>query len=203
MKLLRCSILLFLLLLALSACSKEEAPGDIDEPPAVTNENPPENEEPEAGKATISVSVPAGLTEFFQSLTAPDLTVTVLEESSNASSDSGLYEADLFALSPREAADLYSSDQSIRLLAVVDPGDPDVRNSMICLAAKDAYVVERSELIDQFLALYKEAADEDEVAYCATGWDMLDLVQVELEAQYQEDPRPELSIPDSGLFYLP
>ena len=111
--------------------------------------------------------------------------------------------ADIVSLSPQTAADLFRSGTEVQVIAVSAPGDRDVPDSMECLVALRSWLTEDPDRADTFLAQLAQAVPQVEGAYLATGWDMLDLVQADLEAQYSDAPSPDRTVPDSSFFYLP
>lgn len=111
--------------------------------------------------------------------------------------------ADIVSLSPQTAADLFRSGTEVQVIAVSAPGDRDVPDSMECLVALRSWLEENPEQADTFLTQFAQAVPQVEGAYLATGWDMMDLVQADLEAQYIDAPSPDRTVPDSSFFYLP
>ncbi|MBP1757898.1 MAG: hypothetical protein H6Q61_147 [Firmicutes bacterium] len=112
-------------------------------------------------------------------------------------------DADIVALSPQTAADLFRSGAEVQVIAVSALADPEVPDSLECLVALRTWVEDDPGRIISFLAQMETLVNSVEGAYLATGWDMMDLVQADLEAQYLAAPSPDRTVPDSSFFYLP
>ena len=111
--------------------------------------------------------------------------------------------ADIVSLSPQTAADLFRGGIEVQIIAVSAPDDRNVPDSMECLVALRSWLEVNPASADAFLSQFAQAVPQVEGAYLATGWDMLDLVQADLEAQYLAAPSPDRTVPDSSFFYLP
>ncbi len=204
-RLLFLSLALMFFLLPLSACSNQT--NTADQPGGVGAEQT-ENTLPEG---LIRLSLPDGIcADLVQQMTgmADSLQVNPLDAEQDAAALLTDGTADLVLLSPKRAATLYNSGTAVQVVAVVDPGKYGA-DSMVCLVSTAAYLADNRELIQRFLTAYQEtaSASKQENALCVTGWDMLDMVQKELEAQYMLSstlpPEGDFGIPPGGFYYIP
>lgn len=214
-RLLALALLFVLCLLPLSACKGQAA------------ESPPSTTDPtQSAKKTIDVegvirlSLPDGLcAETIAQI--PDMSAhlicTVLETQYNSQAYRAEADAaaslltsdlaDLVLLSPQHAATLYRNGTAVQVVAIVDPGTAGADN-MSCLVGTTAFIEANHDLLQRFLQAYQEqvAQAEQEGAFCAIGWDMLDLVQAELEMQYllySGDADKDRSIPPGNFYFIP
>lgn len=113
--------------------------------------------------------------------------------------------SNLILLSPQGAAELYRSGNSVQLVALVSSGTSGDWDSMECLVSEAGFLENHRDLISRFLTEYERVVSSKQVegAFLATGWDMVDLVQQALEAQYEQNPDSNHSIPDGKFYYLP
>lgn len=202
------SLLLCLCMLTtLVSCGKAPVGGE-ETPKEPETQDSPTQPSTEGDAASIRLALPDGISaELSGSLPTDDVAIQITEFQTAQEIAAALLdqEVDLAQLSPQTAASLYRSGSPIQVVAVVSAGNAQTPDSMGLLVGLQDYLAKEGELVASFLSLYDIAVKEtqDERATLATGWDMMDLVQQELEAQYAANPDPSHAIPDQGFFYLP
>lgn len=192
-------LLSLLLFFSLYACSKtnENSEPEQDSPNTQNTEDQGKLHLalPNGTCATICIRIPSEELEI--TLTTP----IDSEDASTALLDGTV---DIALLSTQNAAKLYRSGEPVQVIAVVSAGNPDDLDSMECLVGRTEYLQNNSKLIAQFFSSYEKTAQQENISdfFFSTGWDMLDLVQQNLESQFEKQPDPNHSIPDGNFYYL-
>ena len=194
-------LIVLLLLFSLTACGGETAaPPQPDSPSETVQDGDSDQNSGQDQSSTFRLLLPEGPTaEACALYTEPRLSSN-MRERADALVDGN---ADIVSLSPQTAADLFRSGTEVQIIAVTAPGDRDVPDSMECLVALRSWLEKDRAKVDAFLAQLAQTVSQVEGAYLATGWDMMDLIQADLEAQYIDAPSPDRTVPDSSFFYLP
>lgn len=212
MKQLQTMLPLFLLLFSfafLASCGdKPEAEAEPPSTPESEQASAEDGTNPPNQTAPLRILLPAsGCADIVAQIPADVLTIELSESTSSEASKAALLDgsADLILLSPQSAADLYRNGKKVQLVGLASPGDPTLPDSMECLLASSDFLAQESALISRFFAAYQSSAERmsSPEALLATGWDMLDLVQQSLEAQYEAQPDPGRSIPDGKFYFIP
>ena len=198
----------FLLLCCLYACTNTSVDDDSEQP--VPDSQKQEETDPSKNTnetAGIHLSLPNGIcADICNSIPSDELTVQLSESDSSKDATALLNgTVDLALLSPQSAAELYRSGQKVQIVAVVSLGDPELLDSMECLVGCTDYLKNQETVVAKFILLYQQTAQENSIddAILITGWDMLDLVQQNLELQFEKQPNLNQYIPDQNFFYIP
>jgi len=202
-------LLLLFLTTALASCG--DKPGADSKSPSAPESGPdsaPAVTAPPTQAAPLRILLPAGsCADIVAQIPAAELTLQLDESPSADASKNALLDgsADLILLSPQSAADLYLSGKMVQLVALLSPGDPTLPEAMECLVASSDFLAQEGDLISRFLAAYQSSAARVSApeASLITGWDMVDLVQQSLEAQYEAQPDPGRTIPDGKFYFIP
>lgn len=190
-----------LLLIFLTACGNEkETPPPPDHSGEITQDGDGGQNGDQDQSGALRLLLPEGPTADLCAVYFEPNLSSDMQERTVALTDGS---ADIVALSPQTAAELFRGGTEVQVIAVSSPGERGVPDSMECLVALRSWLEEDPARVDDFLAQIGQAVPQVEDAYLSTGWDMLDLVQSELEAQYLDKPTPDRTVPDSGFFYLP
>lgn len=190
-----------LLLILLTACGGEkETPPPPDNSGGTTQDGDGGQNGGEDQTGALRLLLPEGPTANICAVYSELGLSNDMQERAAALTDGS---ADIVALSPQTAAELFRNGTEVQVIAVSSQGERGVPDSMECLVALRPWLEEDPTRADAFLAKIGQAVPQVEDAYLATGWDMLDLVQADLEAQYLDAPTSNHTVPDSSFFYLP
>lgn len=193
------TLLISLLLLCLCSCTKSpESPASVHPNPDTPNQE--KND-------TIHLALPLGTAATICSrISSAEMEIVVSPPTSTTDAKTALLEGsvDFALLSPQSAAELYRNGKNVQVVAVVS-SDDELLDSMGCLVGRTDYLKENGVLVAKFLSAYADTIQKDKIndAIFFTGWDMLDLVQQSLEAQFELQPDPNHSIPDGNFYYIP
>jgi hypothetical protein len=190
-------LLSLLLLFSLFACTKTTENPEVDQ-------NTPNSQKQEETKK-LNLALPNGTCATICSkIPTEELEISLTTPIDPEDAESALLNGtvDFALLSPQNAADLYRSGNMVQIVAVVSLGDAD---SMECLVGRTEYLEKNPEFLSLFFAVYEKTFQEENISgsFFATGWDMLDLVQQSLEAQFEKQPGPSRSVPDGNFYYIP
>lgn len=204
-------VLALLLLLTLGACGKPKSdptpPTDLNS--KTESQTKPDPNSSKGDSTPLRLALPKGICAQVVAkiptsdiplqlviLDTPEIAKDLLLKSSSS---------DLILLSPQSAAELYRSGNSVQLVALVSRGTSDDFDRMECLVSEAGFLERHRDLMPRFLTAYQRVVSSDQVqnAFLATGWDMVDLVQQALEAQYEQNPDSNHTIPDGKFYYLP
>lgn len=203
-------VLALLLFLSLAAC---KTANEEPTPPTNGNENAQESSSPQTNPTSehttpLRLLLPDGfcaqVVAKINGSTLP-LQLQPLDKPQEAKDSLTSASTDLTLLSPQEAAELYRNGNAVQLVALVSLGIPEEADSMQCLVGSAAFLEANRALVSRFLTEYEGIVSSGAIegAFLATGWDMVDLVQQNLEEQYAQTPDATHSIPDGKFYYLP
>lgn len=203
-------LLSIFLLFSLVACSKKQSEEPVASPDQQTqNTTDPSSTESNSSIDSIRLALPNGTSaqSICSLIPKQDFEIVISTSNETEQISALLFDGtvDLILLSPQEASSLYRSGKTIQIVAVVSPASSEQLDSMECLVGQQDYLTQHSEQIAQFLTAYGNVVAKNDAAngFLSTGWDMLDLVQENLEAQYLAQPDSNPFIPDGNFFYLP
>lgn len=199
------ALLTFFLLISLCACEKK-AQNETD-PTQQAKSNP--SQAVSAGHhEALRITVPDGTcADLLAQIPAEELTLFLQTDKDSTAAKTALQSGnvDLILLSPQNAAELYRNQKKVQVFAVVTPATPSDPDRMECLVGNASVLHEKGEQLDQLLAAYQARVEQanEQNAILASGYDMMDLVQSSLEAQYEQTPDPSHSIPDGDFYFIP